>query len=1138
MEVDYSTPNDCQITNERWWQYDADRKAPHRRRAQEQINSKDWQYRVCHSAVGYVPTATPEGLPYILTTDEIIVTHANPDVAAVTTSGSKYVGGNDPLGLNRESALTTLVDADQDDRRIGAYLRVWKTAEVSDALEVAPRGSGSDDGPLTIYDAPQADGVGGVDDLYYASRRELPTSDISVNVAATVRTTSPSTMHRPHTIKPYDAAFTENGDDVLVSAYTQGVRVINLRDVSSTTSTVHEKAFFDFFPTLSYDAVDEYFYKFARADASHVGYKSWNNVHHRIGNYFLGVWHALSDFGPERATTAGLFNAASTPPVRLPSDEKFVYAMGWGEGRLNEKATSEAMTLEPDHENVGDGRNWLHNGGFMVLRYYDGKLGGTITGYTGTNDFDNRSYRTLNLQGPFDVERDVTIAAGMCVVALPGHANDPGIFSATSFSRPGGKLIMNPIAAGKRIIIKQPITVQPGGEWTFNAGANVELRSEQHTCNGHFDVRGASDNRVAITSNKPASGPYSYTNQVAVRRTGGGTLSASSFHMQYCDSKNVGYSFADMVTDVTSLVEYSSFVRTEGGAGLTTQAFLSFSDRLSTPRRHAVRIHECHFLDEAVTFPTAMISNGITIGRAADVSISACTFENLNAAIVPVLVNNVWLSESTIERCSLGMSSDANNHYVCKTEFENNQFSISLYDAGNSTLNSNAFGNTDCGVRSQGVGKVTYWRNEFDWYSRALWARGAGSHRLRDYMYVYLPVNPPFPIDPWVMVQCGGHNRFAQSATRPTHWPAPQQFVDIEMTGINGGIPDVTVACGHNMFSGDAQFHAASNVAYPPLDATYNRWEPDPFEPRLNANMTWFGDNLDQGYEVDPGCAVLCEVDEECYPAVEVVRWNLGFGFTQAAPPSTADVHHAIDTNRTVMTNTTVTAAERRLGAWATVVALTQSDSVALYTTVRGELAAIAANTSLPGFLRSSALALRAKTFVERNSLDTAKAMYYQIVANHGSQADSLNAVWSLMALDAITDTTGARDSLFGFYINRVIADLGATAADTSGMQKSLDWFAPRANTGDAADELTIFGVAPNPPEGNSVTIGIHTSKAAAMRWQLVALSGAAVAQGTTNVAQGNTTATLEIPSLPTGSYILRCQAGSTAKAMRLTIQR
>jgi hypothetical protein len=105
-------------------------------------------------------------------------------------------------------------------------------------------------------------------------------------------------------------------------------------------------------------------------------------------------------------------------------------------------------------------------------------------------------------------------------------------------------------------------------------------------------------------------------------------------------------------------------------------------------------------------------------------------------------------------------------------------------------------------------------------------------------------------------------------------------------------------------------------------------------------------------------------------------------------------------------------------------------------------------------------------------------------------------------------------------------------------MQKSLDWFAPRANTGDAADELTIFGVAPNPPEGNSVTIGIHTSKAAAMRWQLVALSGAAVAQGTTNVAQGNTTATLEIPSLPTGSYILRCQAGSTAKAMRLTIQR
>jgi len=205
---------------------------------------------------------------------------------------------------------------------------------------------------------------------------------------------------------------------------------------------------------------------------------------------------------------------------------------------------------------------------------------------------------------------------------------------------------------------------------------------------------------------------------------------------------------------------------------------------------------------------------------------------------------------------------------------------------------------------------------------------------------------------------------------------------------------------------------------------------------------------------------------------------------------------------------------------------------------VRGELAAVAADTALPGFLRSSALALRAKTFVERNSLDTAKAMYYQIVANHGSQADSLNAVWSIMALDAIMDTTGARDSLFGFYIDRVIADLSAAAADTSGMQKSLDWFVQQGSTGDATDELTILGVAPNPPEGNSVNVGIHARKATAMRWQLVALSGATVAEGTAILAQGTSTATLAIPSLPTGSYILRCQAGSAAKVLRITIQR
>ncbi len=203
-----------------------------------------------------------------------------------------------------------------------------------------------------------------------------------------------------------------------------------------------------------------------------------------------------------------------------------------------------------------------------------------------------------------------------------------------------------------------------------------------------------------------------------------------------------------------------------------------------------VWVDNCTFDDKAVTFPAAMITNGITVGRGRTLMVLSSTFDNLNAAVVPVAVDYVELRDCAINQCSLGVLSDANRIGICLTEFQNNAFSTALYYVGHGTLRANGIGNTSLGCYSSAGGINTYWRNEFDWYGRGILAVGAGAHRLRDYAYRYLA-----PTE-WQVMHIAGRNEFAQSATRPTHWPAPQQFNDIELAAVGAGIPTVNVAMG------------------------------------------------------------------------------------------------------------------------------------------------------------------------------------------------------------------------------------------------------------------------------------------------------------------------------------------------------
>lgn len=1206
--IDYSNPNDCDLVNTDWFDYDPDRGAPNKR-FNTVTPAIDWWYRPCHSAAIFRHTNGVDNL--IITTDELASPHHCPGQAGIVdpsaelkwgsdhaqfkltinTSGSGPVdrwfsGGTFPALFNSENnANPTGIE---DDRRIASYTSMWRTEANGDALRPRPVNAQPGDGPVLIYDAPESQGR---DDLYYASIRTLPTTSVAIATKAvplidptgtlplgvapklsTDNKIAPSSTHRPHIIPPSDPRYASNNNDVMLSSYAQGVRMINLSDVGAATPVVLEKAFFDFIPTLTYDPFDPYFYKLAKRYDNQYG--DWSRFGITTGNYFLGAIHSVMDFGPERATVDGQYQPTSSPAVRLPGDEKFVYVMGYGEGKLaqdvigrkidNDPASFDVLIAEQDDASVGSGRNWLDNGGFLVLRYYDGKLGGTISGYTGTNTFNDRSYRTLNLQGPFSVERDVTIAPGMCVFALPGHENDPGVFASTSFTRPGnqtiyvdgllflsvdggdpngtdilvdvpivvrpgGKLIMNPIAPGKRIIINKPIVVHPDGEWTVNAGANIEFRAEQHTCNGRFAVAGTAAQRVLMTSKRLTSGPYQYGNQVWIKRTGGGGLDASTLSMAYCDARNLGLSFNDMYTSTNSTVSHCSFERTPGGAGLVSIAFLNVSDRTSLQRNHTLWVENSSFVDNAVTFPAFMITQGVNVSRAHSVYVKNSTFRNLTSGIVSVNLNRLHVEGSYIERCSLGVNSDALEYFMCRNAIENVKFSVNLYTVGQAEHNANGIGNTSFGIRSSAGGVNYYWNNTFDWYGRAIVAEGAGSHRLADFIVqYYIPGNAI----PWTIPFVGGRNDFAPTPGRPTTWPAPIQFVDIDLITNGTGMPNLHVECGFNDFSLFSQYHAASNVPYPPLASSVNLWRGAPVQPRLNPNMTWTGVNLT--VEEDPlaECYPQMEENASCGPVVVPGGWwSMGGGWT----PSVPLVSNVISSNVGEMANPALSADARRLAAFSATAASSATESPLLHGMVRGALTSMSLNTSLPLHVRSTAAVLRAKTYVDRGDLDSAKLLFDGVVAGFPNGADSLNAAWSSMALTAVMAPANNRDSLMAGYVHRVIADLSDRSGAHMVFAKSMD---EQPSQSAVAHDIVIGTVAPNPTSGDNLALTITSSHATVGTWELISVQGSIVARGPLRLAAGQSSYTVPIAGIANGMYALRLVADGHVVSTSVSIQR
>ncbi len=485
IDIDYSDPFDCQVDYVQAVPSDGDKEYPKLQDSPDFSNDGSWVWQGTHS---FASVHVNMGNHFFITAAEMAGQTINYNTTdqeweptlKTTVDGAYYLDDNYGYkGLRRSTAFLNGDEDIFDDRRIGTYFKIWGADRGHNSVKgVGEESNDSWDngGPLTSYNVreqTQTDRESG--NLFPAmSNNSISSVDVSAN-GNTEK--SPNSIHHFKTI--YDATGKFPGNmmnandpdsslrrEIYVSAYTQGVRVIDLKNFIKQPSGVDghgnhifeneivydekpifESAYFDFYPTINYNKDDRYFYLLS-------GYKTSSSFIEDVTNdeykytpedmpepqYYMGIWDIVPDSRRDD----------------YAHDEDFVYAYGYG----------------------GTQAPYLKKGGYLILRYFRDEIGGVISGNNPTTPvlYKDMEFRKVNLQGDFKVERDVTIASGAEVWLLSGDADSDSTHRHSSFivgSNGMKEVIVNGTLHishedgkndGSGIDVEVPITVNSNGK--------------------------------------------------------------------------------------------------------------------------------------------------------------------------------------------------------------------------------------------------------------------------------------------------------------------------------------------------------------------------------------------------------------------------------------------------------------------------------------------------------------------------------------------------------------------------------------------------------------------------------------------------------------------------------------------------
>lgn len=1161
-DLDYSTSNNATYSNKRDWQYDSDRDEPLSRTSP----LSNWGYRVCHTAIPFWHT---NGTPYVLTADELSGSKSNPIdpnnyvtpyLNRIVAVSGKYEGGI-------EKAF--IAPSIQDDRRIGAFTRIWKAEEGSTSgLEIkSGQSSGANNGALTYYDPIQVDDAIVPDDLYYGARRTANSSSSRIESTAAFGPAStnklgPVTVHRPYVIMPYEDRYdtSYNNNDVFVSNYAQGVRVVNLSNIASSPHPVLEKGFFDFIPRLSYDGLDQYFYMLMPGGIA--PYSSLIAFEDRFAFYWLGVSHSVPDFGPSRVGT----NGSGT----LPADEKFIYALAVGEGTLDDSVVIKdslnnvltTIPKDPSEIIAAGGRNWLPEGGFLVLRYFDGKLGGTIKGYEGTGStprkWSRRPYQTINLQGDFTVERDVTVAAGACVQLLPGHENDPGIFTDTRLLPPssgdktvyvdgvlnisipegdaigtdividvpivvrdGGVLNIYNIRSGKKVMFKKKVIVQSGGTWKFHKSSNVELYYEDHEAHGKLIVDGDEDASVKITSRRNGT---SYSKSAYIVGRGTTDNAKSLVSIEYADITNT-YIDLDRIT-----VNSSTFTITQSDFRTTRNAERGglFLFKLTRPlseyvswgtfrRRQAkVRITNTDFTDALSGLPALQsIQFAAMVSDAASLYLTNVGLDKFLVGLFAKDNDGVYITDCQVTNSTMGVVAENGSSVICNTDFYNNEFSSTKYGTGSGQYKDNNYSVMKGGANIQNSGVQYFRNNEFSAYCYGVQSWGTT-------LFMRNEVRPGNDIE-------YGRNDFLVNTDQYGVWGCPTTDIGMARAA------QLIVNCGYNQFSGASAYHVTGDNTCPAVDVSYNQWNPGAgYNPRFN-NINWNGDNRNIQQDRDPDCGIVFNNLEVCNAPGLPPRGGEGYselGFNDAS------LYTSASSVRTEVQDAGIGWRNRRDKAWEYFEIVSKIDSSTYQTVLKSDMQTILANTSLDSNLRSAALFIKASMHSARGEYDSAKTALSTLRSTYPLKSDSVPANWETMYINAITDTTGKVDSLIGVYLDRVLTDLRRkTTYGSTGLSKvNIDRDESVAGSGLV---VSMNGPThPNPSTTGRAVMTVSSNKSTKCFFDVLNVQGQVTDSFEYSLSSGENRVEINTEMFPPGTYTAQIRCDDSINRVSFVVTR
>lgn len=512
-EVDFTDVQNATVTSVQQWLYNNDRKHPDIARVSEDATlmgsltdqtEKSYSLRNTHTAE---PVTIADGTRFLLTTDELpgvyyVSNNSSFEDFNFTTSSTScpastqiFLNHRHTYNHNGEDFYYVWGDPDvyypgcldqnattgyRDNRRPGWYLRAWQLS--SNGAIVGSNNNSNNGGPIGAYDVPEQtvnDKSSGVNN-----------SVLGVAGIVPVNATTSSTDHAPNVIHRFVSI--PNTDQIFVAYYAQGTRILDLKYLAST-GNVKERAFYDNTATMNY-AFPAY-----PAVASHQFYENqddWSKVFTR--SYYTGV----EDVRPD--------SRVNVNDSWIYGDERFIYSQG----------------VTYSTPGVSDGIQRI-----FIQRYFDDKIGGTISGWNGTPNGD----QGVNLQGIFTAERDVTVAPGATVTLWGGTTSDPtalvqvsgqsksilvqgeldvelknGGTAYDATAKTGGDIICTNITVSSNGILRvktgadarfaADVTIQDGGQWIIEPNATVRIGNHTYTSAGDITFSGVSSGSAQLSS--------------------------------------------------------------------------------------------------------------------------------------------------------------------------------------------------------------------------------------------------------------------------------------------------------------------------------------------------------------------------------------------------------------------------------------------------------------------------------------------------------------------------------------------------------------------------------------------------------------------------------------------------------------